>query len=95
MFMRLTLGSRRLNVSFYPFGKSFCTPGDLSSASPIEPRSFFFSDADAVVDNFADCPLRAAMCCFTADRQANDNNGNCAKPYDTNCINSDPADNTE
>ena len=42
MFMRLTLGSRRLNVSFYPFGKSFCTPGDLSSASPIEPRSFFF-----------------------------------------------------
>lgn len=29
--------------------------------------------ADAVVDNFANCPLQAAMCCFTSDRQANDN----------------------
>lgn len=26
-------------------------------------------DADAVVDNFSDCPLRAAMCCFASDRQ--------------------------
>lgn len=51
--------------------------------------------ADVMVDNFADCPLRAAMCCFTSDRQANDNNGNCAKPYDTNCVNADPADNTD
>jgi len=51
--------------------------------------------ADAVVDNFANCPLRAAMCCFASDRQANDNNGNCAKPYDTNCVNADPADNTD
>eukprot|EP00584_Thalassiosira_punctigera_P001489 CAMPEP_0172534068 /NCGR_PEP_ID=MMETSP1067-20121228/6567_1 /TAXON_ID=265564 ORGANISM="Thalassiosira punctigera, Strain Tpunct2005C2" /NCGR_SAMPLE_ID=MMETSP1067 /ASSEMBLY_ACC=CAM_ASM_000444 /LENGTH=392 /DNA_ID=CAMNT_0013318807 /DNA_START=59 /DNA_END=1237 /DNA_ORIENTATION=+ len=50
---------------------------------------------DAVVDNFADCPLRAAMCCFASDRQANDNNGNCAKPYDTNCVDADPADNTD
>ena len=53
------------------------------------------SDADAVVDNFANCPLRAAMCCFVSDRQANDNNGNCAEPYDDNCVNADPADNTE
>lgn len=52
-------------------------------------------DTDAAVDNFANCPLRAAMCCFASDRQANDNNGNCAKPYDTNCVNADPADNTE
>lgn len=51
--------------------------------------------ADAVVDNFANCPLRSAMCCFASDRQANDNNGNCAKPYDTNCVNADPADNTD
>ena len=53
------------------------------------------SDADAVVDNFASCPLRAAMCCIVSDRQANDNNGNCAEPYDDNCVNADPADNTE
>ena len=32
--------------------------------------------ADEVVDNFQDCPLRAAMCCFASDRQAGDNNGN-------------------
>eukprot|EP00581_Thalassiosira_minuscula_P031004 CAMPEP_0183761182 /NCGR_PEP_ID=MMETSP0739-20130205/8261_1 /TAXON_ID=385413 /ORGANISM="Thalassiosira miniscula, Strain CCMP1093" /LENGTH=400 /DNA_ID=CAMNT_0025999283 /DNA_START=15 /DNA_END=1217 /DNA_ORIENTATION=+ len=51
--------------------------------------------ADSVVDNFADCPLRATMCCFASDRQANDNNGNCAKPYDQNCVDADPADNTD
>jgi len=50
---------------------------------------------DTIVDNFADCPLRAAFCCYATDRQANDNNGNCAKPYDTNCVNADPADNTD
>jgi len=32
--------------------------------------------ADEVVDNFQNCPLRAAMCCFASDRQAGDNNGN-------------------
>jgi len=32
------------------------------------------------------------MCCFVADRQANDNNGNCA---DGNCDNADPGDNTD
>lgn len=51
--------------------------------------------ADAVVDNFADCPVRAAMCCWVADRQANDNNGNCATPYDANCVDADPGDNTD
>lgn len=30
-------------------------------------------DADAVVDNFSDCPLRAAMCCFASDRQVSYN----------------------
>jgi len=29
------------------------------------------------MDNFEDCELRAAMCCFVQDRQARDNNGNC------------------
>lgn len=50
---------------------------------------------DAVVDNFENCPLRAAMCCWVSDRQAGDNNGNCATPYDTNCVDADPGDNTD
>ena len=29
------------------------------------------------------------------DRQAGDNNGNCAAPYDDNCDDADPADNTD
>lgn len=41
------------------------------------------------------CELNAAMCCFAQDRQANDNNGNCDTPYDENCVDSDPADNTD
>jgi hypothetical protein len=35
------------------------------------------------------------MCCWTQDRQANDGNGNCEKPYDVNCLDADPADNTD
>merc|ERR1712176_1549583 len=34
--------------------------------------------------NFENCELRAVMCCFVQDRQANDNNGNCATPYMNN-----------
>ena len=51
----------------------------------------------SVVDNNggATCTTNAAMCCWTKDRQANDNNGNCAKPYDKNCVDKDPADNTD
>eukprot|EP00580_Thalassiosira_gravida_P013233 CAMPEP_0201683418 /NCGR_PEP_ID=MMETSP0494-20130426/52117_1 /ASSEMBLY_ACC=CAM_ASM_000839 /TAXON_ID=420259 /ORGANISM="Thalassiosira gravida, Strain GMp14c1" /LENGTH=981 /DNA_ID=CAMNT_0048167195 /DNA_START=200 /DNA_END=3143 /DNA_ORIENTATION=- len=44
--------------------------------------------------NFDSCPSNAAMCCWPKDRQANDNNGNCAKAYDENCVDKDPADNT-
>jgi hypothetical protein len=40
------------------------------------------------------CSMNAAMCCWPKDRQANDNNGNCATPYDENCVDKDPADNT-
>jgi len=40
------------------------------------------------------CDLNAAYCCFAQDRQAGDNNGNCATPYENNCIDKDPADNT-
>jgi len=41
------------------------------------------------------CDIHAAMCCWVQDRQAGDNNGNCKTPYDTNCIDKDPADNTD
>ncbi len=44
--------------------------------------------------NFASCAANTAMCCWPKDRQANDNNGNCATPYDTNCVDKDVADNT-
>eukprot|EP00546_Thalassionema_frauenfeldii_P000288 CAMPEP_0178931966 /NCGR_PEP_ID=MMETSP0786-20121207/22275_1 /TAXON_ID=186022 /ORGANISM="Thalassionema frauenfeldii, Strain CCMP 1798" /LENGTH=540 /DNA_ID=CAMNT_0020609045 /DNA_START=216 /DNA_END=1835 /DNA_ORIENTATION=+ len=49
------------------------------------------------LDNFNldSCDMNAVMCCWPLDRQANDNNGNCATPYDTNCIDKDPADNTD
>jgi hypothetical protein len=47
------------------------------------------------VENFENCELRSAMCCWVSDRQANDNNGNCDTPYDERCTNSDPGDNTE
>ena len=35
------------------------------------------------------------MCCWPKDRQAGDNNGNCARPYDENCVDKDVADNTD
>lgn len=48
------------------------------------------------LDNFNvdNCKINAVMCCWPLDRQANDNNGNCNTPYDQNCIDKDPADNT-
>mmetsp|Transcript_25831 Transcript_25831/g.55583 ORF Transcript_25831/g.55583 Transcript_25831/m.55583 type:complete len:1002 (+) Transcript_25831:149-3154(+) len=47
--------------------------------------------------NFDDatCSSHAAMCCWPKDRQANDGNGNCATPYDVNCVDKAPADNTD
>lgn len=47
------------------------------------------------LSNFESCEMNSVMCCWPQDRQANDNNGNCAKPYDTNCVDKDPADNTD
>ena len=41
------------------------------------------------------CTAHAAQCCWPRDRQANDNNGNCADPYDENCVDKDVADNTD
>jgi hypothetical protein len=47
------------------------------------------------ISNFDDCQVRAAMCCWVQDRQANDDNGNCEEPYDLECVDADPADNTD
>jgi len=47
------------------------------------------------MDNFENCQLQSIMCCWVSDRQANDNNGNCATPYDENCLDADPGDNTD
>ena len=41
------------------------------------------------------CTSHAAQCCWPRDRQANDNNGNCNTPYDSDCIDKDVADNTD
>ena len=41
------------------------------------------------------CTSHAAQCCHLRDRQANDNNGNCAVEYDKNCVDKDVADNTD
>lgn len=39
------------------------------------------------------CDIDAAFCCWVQDRQANDNNGNCNTPYESQCIDRDPGDN--
>jgi len=52
---------------------------------------------DSIVEGFPDiatCQYNSIMCCFGRDRQPNDNNGNCKDPIDQNCINADPADNS-
>jgi len=48
----------------------------------------------ANVPALEDCALPSIMCCFGRDRQPNDNNGNCADPLSSQCVNADPADNS-
>lgn len=66
-------------------------------------REFYLGDGSysrvtwpSSLTNFDDstCESHAAMCCWPKDRQANDGNGNCATPYDEDCVDKDPADNT-
>lgn len=47
------------------------------------------------LSNFESCASNTVYCCFVTDRQANDGNGNCATPYDLNCVDKDPGDNTD
>jgi hypothetical protein len=44
--------------------------------------------------NFETCEMNAVYCCWPKDRQ-DDNDGNCDKPYDYDCMDSDPGDNTD
>lgn len=56
-------------------------------------QSQLISSPDYLRDNFLEgCEAQAIMCCWVQDRQANDNNGNCA---DNDCYDKDPADNTD
>jgi hypothetical protein len=47
------------------------------------------------ISNFQDCAIRAAMCCYVQDRQADDEGGSCEEPYDENCVDADPRNNTD
>lgn len=49
-----------------------------------ETKRFEWPDESA--SSFDNCQMSAAMCCYAADRQANDNNGDCDDPYDENCL---------
>jgi len=63
----------------------------------IESFNPYVEDGSNVINNIVDtdgCDLNAAYCCFVQDRQAGDNNGNCAAPYEHHCWDRDPADNT-
>jgi hypothetical protein len=60
----------------------------------IESFNPFTSNVVEGVQDLDGCDLNAAYCCFAQDRQAGDNNGNCATPYEYNCVDKDPADNT-
>mmetsp|Transcript_19857 Transcript_19857/g.30242 ORF Transcript_19857/g.30242 Transcript_19857/m.30242 type:complete len:385 (+) Transcript_19857:126-1280(+) len=64
------------------------------------PRTVQFHQDDTYTDTdpdlvYPNCAHNVLMCCFSSDRQANDDNGNCAEPYDENCVDADPADNTD
>lgn len=47
------------------------------------------------ISNFDNCKSNSAMCCWIQDRQAGDDNGNCEEPYDENCVDANPSDNTD
>jgi len=64
----------------------YSDPTKLGEARANGAVDKFFPDLDG-------CDINAAYCCFAQDRQANDNNGNCATPYEYNCVDKDPADN--
>jgi len=68
---------------------------DVDTYKDLADREVFVWPNELPQFNLDECKLKAAQCCWPQDRQANDNNGNCAKPYDTNCVDKDPGDNTD
>jgi hypothetical protein len=52
-------------------------------------------DLPEQITNFESCEARVAMCCWVSDRQADDDNGDCETPYDEDCVNAEPSDNTD
>mmetsp|Transcript_8469 Transcript_8469/g.26100 ORF Transcript_8469/g.26100 Transcript_8469/m.26100 type:complete len:651 (-) Transcript_8469:394-2346(-) len=53
------------------------------------------SENEQTAEQNFNCEIPAIMCCWTRDRQAGDNNGNCRTPYDERCVDADPMDNTD
>uniref|UniRef100_A0A7S4N328 Uncharacterized protein n=1 Tax=Odontella aurita TaxID=265563 RepID=A0A7S4N328_9STRA len=64
---------------------------DQAQYKIIDPLPTYLPAFDPVGDG---CDLNAAFCCWVQDRQADDNNGNCNTPYESQCIDKDPGDNT-
>lgn len=88
---RLQTDAARVNDIYYYQAqrKVIEFPEHIESFNPYETSN--------VINGIPDldgCDLNAAYCCFAQDRQAGDNNGNCATPYEYNCVDKDPADNT-
>jgi len=82
------------------------SPGSPDYELDVDPgttiKDFYDNEAQSwnvqypsYMTNFRNCKYNTAMCCFVQDRQAEDNNGNCDTPYDVNCRDADPADNTD
>lgn len=81
---------RQTNSGKYVLKDDFAkivTNKELALLKPIEYPDY--------IENFEECEYRAFYCCWVSDRQAKDNNGNCNSPYDTNCVDADPSDNTD
>lgn len=63
----------------------------------IETINPYVEDGSHSINGIVDtdgCDLNSVYCCFVQDRQADDDNGNCAAPYEHFCWDRDPADNT-
>lgn len=75
--------------------------GDVVDEAPIISEIFEDTAQSATIryprnlETFANCELGAAVCLWVRDRQADDDNGNCARPLRRNCVDADPADNTD
>lgn len=93
----------RFLKEFYD-GNTFMNEEVTGSFNPVsrQIKSFYQNAAtseivawpDDSIDNFDSCELNTVMCCWVADRRA-DNDGNCATPLSENCVDADPADNTD